>query len=148
MKALNESKIMNAYKMAVELIVGSRLKRLSEKFLSDIAKVYKARNIPFETAYFPVFYLLSHHKGPIKVSDVARQLEITQSGASQMINSLVKKELVRYDRDQEDKRIRTLSFTPEGQALLAQVKPVWDAIRQSFRQVLDQGDNSRYFLKP
>ena len=70
---------MNAYQKAVELIVGSRLKRLSDRYLSDVAKVYKAHHIPFETAYFPVFYLLSRYTR-LKVSDVARELAITQSG--------------------------------------------------------------------
>ncbi|MCP3943964.1 MAG: winged helix-turn-helix transcriptional regulator [Desulfobacteraceae bacterium] len=137
---------MNTYEMAGELIVGSRLKRLSEKFLSDVSKVYKSEGISFETAHFSVFYLLKRH-GILKVSDVARELEITQSGASQMVNSLVKKGLVRYDRDKADKRIRTLSFTPGGTQLLRQVEPVWESIREGFRALLEEGDNSRYFFQ-
>ena len=64
-----------------------------------------------------------------------------------MINALVKKGLVRYDRDLEDRRIRSLTLTPEGQALLTQVRPVWKAIRTSFRKLLDQGENSRCFFE-
>ena len=137
---------MNAYKMAVELIIGSRLKRLSDKFLSDVTLVYRSEGIPFETAYFPVFFLLSHH-GTLKVSDVARELEITQSGASQMINALEKKGMIRYDRDKGDKRIRTIAFTAEGSELLSRVLPVWDTIKNSFREILDEGENSRYFIQ-
>lgn len=137
---------MNAYKMAMELIIGSRLKRLSDKFLSDVSMVYRSDGIPFETAYFPVFFLLRHH-GTLKVSDVARELAISQSGASQMVNALVKKGLITCNSDSEDKRIRTLSFTSEGSALLSAVLPVWDTIRASFRELLDEGENSRYFLQ-
>lgn len=106
---------MSVYKIAGELIVGSRLKRLSERFLSDVSKVYKSEQIPFETSYFPVFYLLDLY-GTLKISDVARELEITRSGASQMVNALEKKGLVRYDADKEDKRVRTVSFTLRNQA--------------------------------
>ncbi len=137
---------MKVYEMAGELIIGSRLKRLSEKFLSDVSKVYKSQGIPFETAYFPVFYLLNLH-GTLTVSHVARELEITQSGASQMINALVKKELVRYDKDRDDKRIRIASFTPMGAQLLDQVEPVWESIGKCFRQILEEGDNSRYLFQ-
>lgn len=137
---------MQVYEMAGELIIGSRLKRLSEKFLSDVSKVYKSQGIPFETAYFPVFYLLNLH-GTLTVSHVARELEITQSGASQMINSLVKKGLVRYDKDKDDKRIRIASFTPRGTLLLGQVEPVWESIGKCFRKILEEGDNSRYLFQ-
>ncbi|MCP4719654.1 MAG: MarR family transcriptional regulator [Desulfobacteraceae bacterium] len=137
---------MKVYEMAGELMIGSRLKRLSEKFLSDVSKVYKSQGIPFETAYFPVFYLLNLH-GTLTVSHVARELEITQSGASQMINSLVKKGLVRYDKDKDDKRIRRASFTPRGILLLDQVEPVWESIGKCFRTILEQGDNSRYLFQ-
>ncbi len=137
---------MKVYEMAGELMIGSRLKRLSEKFLSDVSKVYKSEGIPFETAYFPVFYLLKLH-GTLTVSHVARELEITQSGASQMINTLVKKGLVRYDKDKDDKRIRIASFTPRGVQLLGRVEPVWESIGTCFREILEEGDNSRYLFQ-
>lgn len=137
---------MSVYKVAGELIVGSRLKRLSERFLSDVSKVYKSECIPFETSYFPVFYLLDLY-GTLKISDVAQELEITRSGASQMVNALEKKGLVRYDTDTEDKRVRTVSFTPSGTALLKEIKPVWTSIKNSYREILEEGDNSRYFFQ-
>ena len=137
---------MSVYKIAGELIIGSRLKRLSERFLSDVSKVYKSFDIPFETSYFPVFYLLDIY-GTIKISDVAHELEITRSGASQMVNALEKKGLIRYDTDKEDKRVRTISFTPCGTALLKEIKMVWTSIQNSYRTILEEGDNSRYFFQ-
>ncbi len=137
---------MSVYKIAGELIIGSRLKRLSERFLSDVSKVYKSEKIPFETSYFPVFYLLDLY-GTLKISDVAQELEITRSGASQMVNALEKKGLIRYDTDKEDKRIRTVSFTPCGADLLEEIKPVWTSIKNSYRAILEVGDNSRYFFQ-
>jgi len=137
---------MSVYKIAGELIVGSRLKRLSERFLSDVSKVYKAEQIPFETSHFPVFYLLDLY-GTLKISDIAHELEITQSGASQMVNALEKKGLVRYDTDEGDKRVRTVSFTAGGTALLEEIKPIWTSIKNSYRALLEEGDNSRYFFQ-
>lgn len=137
---------MSVYKIAGELIVASRLKRLSEKFLSDVSKVYKSEELPFETSYFPVFYLLDLY-GTLKISDVAQELEITQSGASQMVNALVKKGLIRYVKDKGDKRIRTISFTTFGAELLNEIKPIWKSIQNSYRALLEEGDNSRYFFQ-
>ena len=146
MQVLKLGRVMKVYEMAGELMIGSRMKRLGEKFFSDVSKVYKSQGIPFETAYFPVFYLLNLHQA-LTVSDVARELEITQSGASQMITVLVKNGLVCYARNRDDKRIRTISFTSEGSQLLRRVEPVWEAIENCFRQLLEEGENSRYFVQ-
>ena len=41
------------------LIFGSRLRRMSEYYISEINKVYKENGIDFDASWFPVFYLLS-----------------------------------------------------------------------------------------
>ena len=38
---------MDVYKDSGYLMLGSRLKRLSERILQDVAAVYKQQNIPF-----------------------------------------------------------------------------------------------------
>ncbi|MEJ2628142.1 MAG: helix-turn-helix domain-containing protein, partial [bacterium] len=75
----------NFYRRVGELILGTRLKRISDKFLTDVSKIYKKLNIPFEVSWFPIFYLLNE-KGKLSVTDLARELEITHSAVSQMIN--------------------------------------------------------------
>ena len=56
---------MSIYKKTGVLLFGTRLKRLSDKFLSDLSKIYKDEDIRFEAGWFPVFYLLdSHGKSP------------------------------------------------------------------------------------
>ena len=83
------------YREAGELIFGSRLKRISERFLMDVSKIYKSLNIPFEVSWFPLFYLLNE-RGKLSVTEIARELEITHSAVSQLVTILQKKKLIPF----------------------------------------------------
>ena len=43
------------------LAFASRLKRLSERLMKDVALVYKDLNVDFQPRWFPVLYLLDLH---------------------------------------------------------------------------------------
>jgi len=136
---------MSIYRTTGTLMLGTRLKRLSERFLSEVTTIYKTLNIPFEPAWFPLFYLLDKHE-QITVTDVARELEITQSGASQLVSSLEKKGLVICAKDPADRRVRMVRFTGRGTELQAMIAPVWKAIGHSMQQILAQDENGQQLL--
>ena len=136
---------MSFFQEAGVLLFGTRLKRLSDRYLSDLSQIYKSEGYNFEPSWFPFFYLLDIHK-KMTISEVAQQLEITQSGVSQMIALLEKKGFVRIEKSTKDKRVRSALLTQAGEDLLLQIKPVWDAIRKSMSEMAAEGDHSRYLL--
>jgi len=135
----------NFYRRVGELILGTRLKRISDKFLTDVSKIYKKLNIPFEVSWFPIFYLLNE-KGKLSVTDLARELEITHSAVSQMINLLDKKGLIKFIEDETDKRRRFISFTQKGQELMSTLPPIWNAMQHSVQEIFSEGINSTHIL--
>lgn len=132
---------MSIYKTTGGLLFGTRLKRLSDKFLLDLSRIYKNQKIDFEVAWFPAFYLLGQHK-EITISDLARQMEITHSGASQMVTSLQKKGFLKLVQNRRDKRVKTIRFTEKGQNRLEEIQPVWIAIKNSMDELMSQGEES------
>ncbi len=130
---------MSIYKKTGALLFGTRLKRLSDKFLTDLSEIYKEESINFEASWFPVFYLLDSHQ-EVTISRIARQLEITHSGASQMVTSLKKKGFVQIFKICEDKRIKTVTLTDRGREILAEIKPVWHALQESMVDMDDRAD--------
>ncbi len=132
---------MNIYKLTEELILGSRLKRIGDKFLSDISKIYKSKDIPFEPSWFPLFYLLDKND-KLKITDIAMHLEVSGSAVSQMISSLEKKELIICGKDKMDKRSKSVFLSESGRELLITIKPIWESIKYSIKQVLNEGENS------
>ena len=69
---------MSFYSEIGELILGTRLKRISERFLIDLSKIYKSRNIPFEPSWFSIFYLLDQNK-QMSIGEIASKMDISQS---------------------------------------------------------------------
>ncbi len=137
---------MNFYRRVEELIFGTRLKRLSEKFLMDVARIYKSLDIPFEVSWFPIFYLLNERKS-LSITEIANELGITHSAISQMVNSLERNGLIKFVGDRNDRRRRLICFTPKGSRLMSLLPPIWRAIKFSMREMFMEGVNSSNILQ-
>ena len=136
---------MLVYSLAGELILGSRFKRLSDKYLSNVYRIYREQNIDFEPSWFSIFYLLDRYN-QITITDISQMLDLTQSAISQMVSTLESKNLVKVEVHRKDKRVRVVSFTEKGKELLVSVKPIWKLIKSNMREILNEGDNSKYLL--
>ena len=136
---------MSFYSQIGELILGTRLKRISERFLVDISKIYKSQNIPFEPSWFSIFYLLDKNN-QMSIGEISSKTDISQSGVSQMINVLMKKGMVQYAPNGHDKRVRLICFTELGFSTLQEIKPIWKSIKKSLQVTLSERENSAYLL--
>ena len=125
---------MNFYQQLGFLVFGSRLRRLSESFLSDINAIYKTHKIPFDASWFPVFYLLSKN-GEVSIKQIAGELSTTHSAASQMVSSLQEKGYLKSTVSKKDARHKVVAFTPKGQKLLQKIQPVWEALQKAMLEL-------------
>jgi len=136
---------MNYYQSLGYLVLGSRLKRLSELFLSEINKSYRAEGIVFETTWFPVFYLLSENKS-LSIQELCENIEVSHPAASQLVTNLKNKGLVMTTTSPDDARKQLVKLTPAGKQLLKRILPVWDAIQQTMEEVAGGGKESQDLL--
>ncbi len=136
---------MSIYREAGLLILGTRLKRISDRFLSEVTKIYSKQNISFETAWFPVLFLLDR-KETMSLTEISNELEVSHSAISQMINQLQTKGIVIIHPDDSDARIKRILLTPKGKKLIEQVHPVWNALGISLHRILPQNMDQREFL--
>ncbi len=125
---------MNFYRNLGFLVFGSRLRRLSEAFLSDVNNIYKSHKIPFDAAWFPVFYILSQ-EGEVSIRQISNELGISHSAASQMVSSLQEKGLIKSTVSKKDARHKVVAFTVKGQKLLQKIQPVWDALQKAMNEL-------------
>ncbi len=136
---------MSVYQEAGLLILGTRLKRISDRFLNEISKIYVKQNIRFETAWFPVLFLLDR-KGSMSLTEISNELEVSHSAISQMINQLQIKKVVEIQPDDSDARIKRILLTERGKKLLEQVHPVWQALNKNLHRILPQNIDQIDFL--
>jgi len=121
------------------LALGTRIKSLSELLMKDVTRIYKDQEIDFEPRWFTFFQLLLH-RGEITVTEIARELNQTHPAVIQVIHSLEKRKLISTKKDKTDQRKRLVSLTKKGKKLASDLKPVWNAIHQSAKEILEESD--------
>jgi DNA-binding MarR family transcriptional regulator len=136
---------MNLYQSLGYLVLGSRLRRLSEAFLAEINRVYQNEGIDFDASWFPVFYLLSKNDA-LSIKELSEQIEVSHPAASQLITNLKSRGLVTSATCTDDGRRQLVTLTDSGRALLKQILPVWDAISQAMTQLVDNDAVSQQLL--
>ncbi|WP_127129668.1 MarR family winged helix-turn-helix transcriptional regulator [Pseudoflavitalea rhizosphaerae] len=137
---------MNFYESLGFLVLGSRLRRLSENFLSDVNRVYAEHQLKFDASWFPVFYILSKQK-QVSIRYIADELAVSHSAISQLVSSLQEKGLLKTTASAEDGRKKVVTFTAKGQKLQQQIEPVWNALSKAMEELAKEGNHSKHFLK-
>jgi DNA-binding MarR family transcriptional regulator len=127
---------MNLYQSLGYLVMGSRLRRLSENFLSEINRAYQNEGIDFDASWFPVFYLLSKNDA-LSIKELSEQTEVSHPAASQLITNLKNKNLVTSATCTDDGRRQLVTLTEKGRDLLSQIMPVWDAILAAMDELIE-----------
>jgi DNA-binding MarR family transcriptional regulator len=125
---------MNLYQKLGHLVLGSRLRRMSETFLAEINRIYQNEGIDFDASWFPVFYLLSKNDS-LSIKELSEQTEVSHPAASQLITNLKNRNLVETTVSVDDGRKQLVQFTDKGRGLLKQILPVWDAISSSMAEL-------------
>jgi len=136
---------MNLYQSLGYLVLGSRLRRLSEAFLAEINRAYQNEGIDFDASWFPVFYLLSKNDA-LSIKELSEQIEVSHPAASQLITNLKNRGLVTSATCADDGRRQLVTLTDSGRTLLKQILPVWDAISQAMTQLVDTDAISQQLL--
>lgn len=114
--------------------LGSRLKRVSDYMMRETQIVYNSYNIDFDPYLFPVFKTISNYDG-ITNTELVEQLKFTQPAITQFVNKLNKKGLIKQLNDKVDKRKKIILLTNKGEHLKNKVKPIWQAIDKTIKQI-------------
>src|SRR6202012_265194 len=136
---------MNLYQRLGFLILGSRLRRLSDSFLAEITRVYQNEGIEFDAGWFPVFYLLAEN-GSLSIKELSEQTEVSHPAASQLITNLKNKGLVTTVPSDSDARKQLVTLTDKGKELLEHIQPVWQAILSAMDELTTANHDCDNFM--
>ena len=136
---------MDIYEKLGPLILGSRLRRLSEYFIAEINKAYQEQGIHFDASWFPVFYLLSKNP-PMSIRELSNTLQVSHSAVSQLISNLKRRHLVDSTASGNDARRQLVRLSTDGLAMLHRITPIWDAISSVFMQMQHQDEAMSHLI--
>jgi GNAT superfamily N-acetyltransferase/DNA-binding MarR family transcriptional regulator len=109
------------------LLLGSRLRKVSEALYAGVDEVYRGAGVDLPSRCFPILFLLRDH-GRLGISELAVKLGQTHPAVSQMSRKLLRHRVVRESPDPKDDRRRLLSLSAHGRAVMRRLEPVWKAI--------------------
>lgn len=109
------------------LLLGSRLKRLSELTYAGVDTVYREQGVDLPSRAFPLLLLLRDN-GPMSITELAVQLGQSHPAVSQVSRLLLEHGVAAEQPDPADERRRMLSLTEAGRALMLSMKPIWTDI--------------------
>ncbi|MBC8107836.1 MAG: MarR family transcriptional regulator/GNAT family N-acetyltransferase [Anaerolineae bacterium] len=119
--------------------LGSRLKRLSERLLSDVARVYESQGIDFKPPWFPLFSLVAEAGARgVTVVEAAKQLQLTHPAVSQFAKEMTKAGLLSARADRKDGRRHSLHPTKKFRDVHARAQVVWRALDLAINELFTE----------
>lgn len=137
---------MDFYQSLGFLILGSRMRRLSDYMLSEINKVYQEEGLEFEARWFPLFYVLDQEE-EVSIRDLSTRMQISHSAVSQLVSHLKKRGLMSSHTASDDGRKQLIKLTREGERLLIKIKPIWSSMIRAIEEITFEDRDMAVLLK-
>jgi len=119
-----------------ELAFASRLKRLSERLMKDVSRVYKDLDVDFEARWFSILFALK--KGaPQSVTALAQSLRLTHPAVNQLAGEMIENKLLLAAKSRQDERKRLLRLSAKGKRIAAVLAPVWNEIGAATKLLIE-----------
>lgn len=110
------------------LALGSRLKRLTERIMTDVSRVFAELDYDFQPSMFPLIACLDRY-GEVGVVEAARLVGYSQPAITRALNTLVQRGYVDLVTDEKDSRQKIIRLSASGRDLLDSMKQrIWPAV--------------------
>lgn len=140
---LNLSTNMDFFDELNELALGSRLKRLSERFISEAAEIYEHFGLDVQPRWFTMLALL-HKQQPISVVEAASALGISQPAITQFCQQLSQRDLINIEICHKDARRRIISLSELGMTTVQTMLPIWQAVQTAAKEISQEEGSDLY----
>ncbi len=131
---------MNFLTSLGSLTLGSRFKRLSESLFTEVNVIYEKTGITLQAGYFPLFYLL-YKEGAVSVTDCATAIGVSHPAISKMSRKMIEEGWLLKKPSPKDERTQLLTLSDQSKHTLPKLIPIWDEVRRSLDNMLEQSDS-------
>ncbi len=84
-----------------------------------------------------------YHSGACGVSDIGKDLGVTNSAASQMLERLVQLKLITRTEDPTDRRVKQIVLTEKGQQILQQTTTMYHTWMEDLAQAMTEDEQRK-----
>lgn len=116
------------------LSLGTRLKRIGETLQAQTQAVLAAHGFEQPAAWFPLLAALDR-LGPLSVGELSQAVGVSQPVVTRSLKGLEDEGLVSSGASEEDRRVRRIGLSAQGQALVERSQiEAWPAIEAAVAQ--------------
>jgi len=120
-----------------ELALASRLKRLSDRLMEDMAEIYREANADFHPRWFTVFMTLHEQDGQT-LTEIARQLDVSHTTVNKTVTNMVRHGLVEKKKDADDGRRLRVFLTGKGRRMRGDLDNLWKGVKRANAELLSE----------
>lgn len=128
---------MDFYYQTGKKALGSRLRRLSEKFTEDAAKIYALYDVAIDPKWFPVFYVLSQ-KEELSITKIAQIIGHSHASVSQIVKEMTNKGLTTTAKGKSDARVNVITLSEMGKQLIPKIETQYLDVTQAAEELLSE----------
>ena len=97
---------------------------------ADIARLYDEQGVRGVRPRYSMALVRLHHRGPMTISELTEQIEVTHSAMSQTVAAMRRDGLVKTSAG-ADRRARQVSLTARGRKLVPFLEQEWHATERA-----------------
>jgi len=128
---------MQIDRLAGQMALGSRLRRLGDTFLQQAEQLYERYGVDIDARWFPVFYLLTTCES-MAITELAKGVGQTHPAVSQVVRGMLKRGLVSSRKNDDDARVNQVALTDYGRQVAAKLEPQCLDIDAAINKLLTQ----------
>ena len=143
---------MDVIKQLGEVALGSRLKRLSDRWAKDAKSFYEMNGLDFEPRWFPVFYTLTlpdsttaSIAAKLSIGELSEQVGQTHPAVIQFVKELEQGGWVISEKCGRDARRRLISLSPKSLEKLPVFRLLWGIVSEEILKIIKQQKNNMLF---
>lgn len=127
---------MELYKLAGQMALGSRLRRLADVLTSDAERIYRLYEVNLDPRWFPVFYMLTV-KESAGITEIADDIGQTHPSVSQVVRSMMKAGMVMTEKCKDDARVSRVTLTKTGKETASKLSLQCEDVNVAVGQMLN-----------
>lgn len=114
----------------------TRLKRISDRMIHDVRKLYKELGLDIEPRWYLVLQLLKE-KESLSIVDIASHLEFAHPSVVVLIKKMQSEDYVTLYKDSKDQRKQIVSLSKKAKQRLPELEQLWESCDSALLEVLE-----------
>ncbi len=131
---------MDFYHHTGKMALGSRLRKLSERFSEEAVKIFAMYEVPLDPKWFPVFYVLSQ-KGESSIKELAEIIGHSHASVSQIVKEMTRRGFTTSAKHHSDARVSVVRLTEQGKKIQPKIALQYTDVTKAVDELMSEMQN-------